>query len=301
MADYNPEIPEKVLGILQQFRGGFETYIANNPVVGESIEIPTRSGKRHALIYKPENVAEQTPVLFSIHGGGFVAGFPEIDDALNKRISDELGIVVIGVSYRLAPEFHYPAPRVDVFDEISYVHDHPEQYGIDPERMAVTGKSAGGNLTTVMAIMAKETGAFSFKCAIADYPVLDMKTDAFDKELPEGCIPPELASAFDLSYRDPADGGDPLCSPLYIEDERLTGLPPFVIMTAEGDSLRGEGEEFAKKLMAAGVEVTGRRFLGVGHGFTIPAMGADQEPRVKQLCEESYTIIITALKNHLLA
>lgn len=267
----------KAKAMVAMLRGDLKKKLSGRAIKGESIDIPARSGNRHALIYRPANSQAANaegalPVYVDIHGGGFVYGCPEMDDELNQRICDELGIVIISPSYRLAPESQYPSDKEDVFDVISYVHAHADEFGIDPDRMAVGGHSAGGNITTVMCLMAKETGAFNFCCAILDYPPVDLKTSAFDKETPEGCIPPKIAAAFDECYRDPSRGGELHLSPLYATADELAGLPPHLVITAEGDSLRGEAEEYARHLAEAGVEVTAQRFPGVSHGFTLASL-----------------------------
>lgn len=297
---------EKLMKVVEGMRAGMAAQYMTDDVTGEEIYIPASSGPRRTLIYRPVEAAEgPLPVLIDVHGGGFVAGMPEMDDKMNRRIADELGIVVISPSYRLAPEDQYPADKEDVYDVVQFIHDNPESFGIDPERMAIGGHSAGGNIATVIAQMAKQAGDFAFKCVIMDYPTCDLDTDAHAKETPQGCLPPDMAAMFDLCYRDPARGKEIFLSPIFSTHEELVGMPPHIIITAEGDSLRGEAEEYAKKLMAAGTEVMGRRFAGVGHGFTISFMTAnlpaEAVAHIEAMADQAMDMMMAGLKRHLLA
>lgn len=294
--------------MVTMLRNDLKKKLSKRTIEGKSIDIPTRSGNRHALIWRPTNTQAANaegalPVYIDIHGGGFVYGCPEMDDELNQRICNELGIVVISPSYRLAPEFQYPSDKEDVFDAISYVCAHVAEFGIDPNRIAVGGHSAGGNIATVMCLMAKEAGSPAFRCAILDYPPVDLKTSAFDKETPTGCIPPRVAAAFDECYRDPAQGGNSHLSPLYATAEELAGLPPHLVITAEGDSLRGEAEEYARHLAEAGVDVTAQRFPAVSHGFTLTSLAnspsGDAETAAASK-EGAIQLMIDTLRTHLL-
>lgn len=288
---------EQALGAIGMLRKQLEGLAAMNEGLGEAIEIPTRSGNRHALIFKPKEAEGPLPVYIDFFPGGFVSGSPEIDSRFNQAVCDELGVVVIAPGYRLAPEDMYPADKEDALDAVRHIAEHPDVYGIDPARIAVGGHSAGGNIAASVALQLKEDPAINLKCALLDYPPLDLNTEAHEKPLPEGCIDPDVAAAFDMLYRDPKFGKDIYLSPLFATEDDLKGLPPHVIVTAEGDSLRGEGEEYAKHLMAAGVEVTGRRFLGVPHGFTV-GMAGFEGPALEAM-QEAQRFMIRGLKTYL--
>lgn len=196
-------------------------------------------------------------------------GSPEDDDFMCGIFRDALDIAIINIEYRLAPEFKCPKDKEDVYDVVKYVASHAKDFGIDPDRMAIGGHSAGANISAVVCMMAKKSKEFSFRCQVLDYPPLDIYTDPFRKFYTEGAIPPQMAVMFNAAYCEkPEDMKAVYCSPIYARDEDLKGLPPAVILTCEIDSLREEGEEYGKKLAQAGVEVTMKRFLGVPHGFT---------------------------------
>lgn len=260
-------------------------------VRGEEAYIPTRFGETRVLIYAPETDGP-FPVYFDVHGGGFIMGYPENDDAFCQRVCDTLKIMVINIDYRLAPEYPCPADKEDVYDVIQYVRDHAAEFGIDPERMAVGGHSAGANISAVVAKWAKEGNDFSLRCQILDYPPMDVQTNAYQKFYTEGAIPPQVADMYNDCYIDRAHAGDSDCSPIYCSDEELMGQCPAVVLTCEIDSLRDEGEEYALRLMKAGVEVTAKRFLGVPHGFTMHS----DDPRAL----EGQQMMIEGLRRYLL-
>ena len=260
-------------------------------VHGKEDYIPTRAGKARVLVYSPD-LGIPAPVYFNVHGGGFIAGRPEGDDYFCDLVCRQLGIKVINIDYRLAPEYPCPCDKEDVYDVIKYVHDHADKYGIDPGRMAVGGHSAGANISAVVAKWAVQKGEFSLRCQILDYPPMDVQTNPYQKFYTEGAIPPFIADIFNDCYVEHAKAGDPDCSPIYTPEEDLKGQCPAVVITCEIDSLRDEGEEYALKLMKAGVEVTAKRFLGVPHGFSM-------NPEAPQALD-SMQMMADALRKYLL-
>jgi acetyl esterase len=260
---------EKILEIVNNMRKGSVSRTKASNILGEEIFIPTRDGKTRCLIYQTKNKKTMSPVFFDIHGGGFVTGLPEDDDKFCDKVRSELDITVISIDYRLAPEYKCPTDKYDVYDVVSYVSSHNEEFEIDPSSMAIGGHSAGANISTVVCMMAKEKKEFSFRCQILDYPPLDLATPATEKFYTEGAIPPEIATMFDKCYRTEENAKNPYCSPVYATEEELKNLPPAVVITCEIDSLRNEGEDYAQKLVKSGVETTAKRFYGVRHGFTI--------------------------------
>jgi len=240
-------------------------------ISGVEIYIPTRSGEIRTLLYRPQSANTSLPVFFDFHGGGFVFGLPEMDDSFCRKISENLGIVVISADYRLAPEFPYPAALEDAYDIMAYVHGNAFKYGIDPEKMAVGGHSAGANISAVVSMMVRKSGEFKLRCQVLDYPALDFQTDADLKDSPLGSIPPPLMEMFEACYCEPEERSDVYVSPLLAALEDLTGLPPAIIISAGIDSLEKEDGTYAKRLEEAGVPVEYYHYPDVAHGFTISA------------------------------
>jgi acetyl esterase len=211
-----------------------------------------------------------------MHGGGFVGGNCEDIDFFCDIICSQLDINVVNINYRKAPQFPYPCAVNDAFDAVSWFHQNADLFDFDTSRMAIGGHSAGGNLAAVTSFRSvKENAPFRFRVQILDYPPLDLSRCAFDKFIHPMGIPPQMAIMFDACYISPEDGGNPLVSPAMIDPSELYDQPPAVILTAEYDSLRDEAELYAAKLIAAGVPVWCRRFLGSAHGFTMTLDGHD--------------------------
>ncbi len=289
---------KRALKLVDMLRAQMDALADANADRGRCIEIPTRSGNRHARLFWPKEAEGSRPVYIDFHPGGFVSGSPELDSAFNQRVSDELGIVVIAPSYRLAPEAMYPADKEDAIDVVRHIVANADAYGIDPGRMAIGGHSAGGNIAASLALQLKHDPSVHLACVLLDYPALDLYTDARMKPQPEGCINPRMAAAFDSLYRDAEHGRDVFLSPIFAQEDDLRGLAPHIIVTAEGDSLRGEAEEYASRLMAAGVEVMARRFLGVRHGFTIDV--GDDEDGVRDARDQAIRFMVRGLGMHML-
>jgi acetyl esterase len=242
------------------------------PVAGERMTVPTRDGEIRAILYRAKR--KPAPVYFGMHGGGFVGGNCEDIDFWCDMINKELDITVVNINYRKAPQYPWPCAVNDAFDVVSWFYEHAEDFSIDTDKMAIGGHSAGANLSAVTSLRSvTENAPFRFKLQILDYPPIDLSKSAFDKFSHPMAIPPQMAVMFDACYIEPGMGDNPLVSPAVADIEMLKGQPPTVILTAEYDSLRDEGELYANKLMKAGVPVWCRRFLGSAHGFTMTLGG----------------------------
>lgn len=257
--------------------------------IGQEIHIPTRAGSVRALYYTAGR--DNAPVFFNMHGGGFIAGRPEDDDVFCHYVREKLDINVISIDYRLAPEYRCPADKEDVYDVILYMKHHPEEYGINPERMTIGGHSAGGNIAAVVCMMAKESGDFTICGQILDYPPMDLATPPEKKFFAEGAIPPETARLFNECYCSEENSRDPYCSPIFAGDDQLCGLPPALVLTCELDSLRDEGEQYALRLARNGVEVTLKRYQNVPHGFNMD--------RRNPQAHDSWRLIVRMLRKFL--
>lgn len=235
-------------------------------IKGEEMRIPIKDQEVRVLVYKAKRNA---PLYINLHGGGFVMGQPEDDDLFCERVYKELGIHVFNIDYPLAPEYPFPKDKETVYEVIKYMTEHEKELGVDCSKMLIGGHSAGANIVAAICLMAKERKEFSFLLQILDYPPLDLATPPEDKFWAEGAIESSVAKIFNTAYRKEEEARQSLCSPLFATDNELKGLPDTLMITCEYDSLREEGETYAKRLMQAGVEVTGKRFLDRYHGFSM--------------------------------
>ena len=228
--------------------------------------IPGPGGPIPVRILAPEGKAP-LPALVYFHGGGWVVGSIDTHDALGRHLANAAGVAVISVDYRLAPEHKFPAAVEDAYAATAWVAAHAAAIGIDPTRIAVGGDSAGGNLAAVVALMARERGGPHLAFQLLIYPITDFNLDtASYHENADGYFLTRDAMAWYWGHylASPADGQHPHASPLRAPD--LRGLPPALVLTAEFDPLRDEGEAFAARLAAAGVPVTLIRHDGMIHG-----------------------------------
>jgi len=233
----------------------------------KEILLPTEFGKVRTLWYGFDT-PEAAPVFFDLHGGGFVLGSAEMDEAMCLEFKRKGGCKVISIDYAKAPEFPYPAAVNEAYAAAKHVWKNAAHYGIDPDKMAIGGHSAGANLSTVACMKAKEEGLFHFVAQILDYPPLDLATDPREKPQPKGAIPPEMARMFNECYVLPAQARHPYASPVYATRENLQGLPPALFILAGGDSLHDEGLRYCEMLKAAGVATECHEYPKAGHGFT---------------------------------
>jgi acetyl esterase len=207
------------------------------------------------------------PVLIFFHGGGWIGGGIESYDRLCREFTNELNAVVVNVGYRLAPEHPFPSAFEDCVASLNWVMGHAQEIRGDLTEVAVAGSSAGGNLAAAIALDSRRR-EWSLALQVLVYPVIDsrMDTPSYEK-FAEGFLlrRDQMAWFWDQYAPSPVDRTDPLLSPAHAKD--LTGLPPAVVVTAEFDPLRDEGEEYASHLRSSGVKVSSRRAIGQTHGF----------------------------------
>jgi acetyl esterase len=243
--------------------GGPEEPVAQveTRVIPGPVQIPVR-------VYRP-SLAMDLPVLMFFHGGGFVICNLDTHDRACRSLANASGCVVVSVDYRLAPEHKFPAAAEDAYSATRYVAEHAGEFGIDPSRIAVAGDSAGGNLATVVAMMARDRGGPALKFQLLIYPVTDFTEHATESEREYGqgyFLDTELMDWFANQYfATEADRHLPYASPLRASDVRH--LPPAMIITGECDPLRDQGEAYAEQLRNAGVAVVLKRYEGMIHPF----------------------------------
>ena len=248
---------------------------ASEVEVGTVVDI--EAGSVPVRVYRPRG-SGPFPVVVMFHGGGWVIGDLDTADCQSREVCRGAGALVVSVDYRLAPEHRFPAAADDCYSATLWAAENAPAYDGDASSLAVAGDSAGGNLAAVVAQMARDRRGPAIAFQLLVYPV----TDGVNFDRP--------------SYRDNADGylltaeamhwfwdhyaptqddrRHPYASPLLADD--LSGLPPALVMTAEYDPLRDEGEDYARALAKAGVDARFVRYDGFIHGFfahtrTIPA------------------------------
>ncbi|WP_215458130.1 alpha/beta hydrolase [Streptomyces sp. ATCC 21386] len=263
---------------------------ADVPKRAEALRVETGAGPVTCTVYRPPATAEApAPVYVTFHGGGFVVGRPEQDDHICRYIAATAGCVVINVDYADAPQRQYPVPVTQAYDVTAWGADNGPANDWDGSRLAVGGHSAGANLTPAVCRLARDRGTFTPRLQIIDSALLDQLADPATKQslIAKPLLSPQLMRVFTDAYvPDPADRAHPLVSPALADD--LAGLPPALVITAENDRLRDEGDAYAKALAAAGVPVTHRVFEGVDHYFThtgpVPAAKEAIELMAATLC-----------------
>jgi acetyl esterase/lipase len=225
------------------------------------------AGSVPVRVYAP-SADQPLPALVFFHGGGWVKGSLQSHDVVCRALANGAGCVVVSVDYRLAPEHQFPAAIDDAFASVQYVAAHAAELGIDPDRLAVAGDSAGGNLAAGVALLARDSGGPRLVHQLLIYPVTDYNLDtASYLANADGFMLTREAMRFYWRHylRSDADGDDPRASPL--RASRFDGLPSALIITAEFDPLRDEGRAYASRLEAAGVPVTYSEYAGLVHGF----------------------------------
>jgi acetyl esterase len=234
----------------------------------------TSAGRTKLFVFTPEKRREgYIPVFVNMHGGGFVLGSPEDDNGFCQNTANSVNCMVINIEYKLAPEHRFPIALEECYDVIRWICGHSEELGINKNRIAVGGHSAGANLAAAICLLARERKEFTIKLQILNCPPLDLcKDPAEKKRVPAGSnvIPPKKARLFNECYIGSAeDARNPLVSPIYEKD--LQDLTPALVITAERDSLAEQGELYAKRLKSAGVPMVLKQFAGVEHEFTMQA------------------------------
>ena len=240
------------------------------PPVGavEDVELPGPAGPLPARVYRPEAAAGALPTIVYFHGGGWVIGDLDTHDDQCRRICSATNAVVLSVGYRLAPEHPFPAAPDDCLAATRWAAEHVAELGGDAGRIAVAGDSAGGNLAAVVAQAARDAGGPPLAAQLLIYPGVDFSGSGYpsrDENATGYFLTREDMEWFAGHYVAEPHRTDPRASPILADD--LSGLPPAVVVTAEFDPLRDEGEAYADALERAGVTVVRRRYGGLIHGF----------------------------------
>lgn len=245
-------------------------FFADNEV--SDVEVKVDGDYRMPLkIVRPKKAVGKTPVIFYIHGGGWVMGnYATHERLVNELVSQTQAAVVFPV-YMQSPESQFPQTTDNLFAALEHIVAHADEYDFDTDNLIVAGDSVGGNMALVMALLAKQRASEPrIKFMLLLYPVAgaDLTTKSY-KQFAEGPWLTQKAMQWFWNAYAPAEWqrDSILASPLRASSEELEGLPPALIITAENDVLRDEGEAMARKLDEAGVETASLRVNGTIHDF----------------------------------
>jgi acetyl esterase len=236
------------------------------------VAIPTPAGELSLRIYRPRGATGGLPIAVYFHGGGWTLfGGLDVCDWLPSRVAAELGAVVVAVDYRLAPQHPYPAAVDDCVAAVDWAAANAERFGASPDRLAVFGDSAGGNLSAVVSLLARDAGGPAIRAQGLIYPVTDTTLD--DASMIENATKPVLhradMEAFLRYYlgasREHGSDDDPAVAP--IRADSLAGLPPALVQVSAHDVLRDQALAYAARLKGEGTPVDVRTYAEAPHGW----------------------------------
>ena len=256
-----------------------------DPDVPVRVYRPKRAGQTEAAGASGETPA-RSPGVVMIHGGGFVIGSVETEHGGAAAMAIDTGAVVVSVDYRLAPEHPYPAGLHDCYAALTYLHTEADALGVDPERVALAGASAGGGLAAATALLARDRGGPALCFQLLQIPELDdrLETGSMQTFVDSPLWNRPLAEQSWQAYLGPLYGAADV--PAYASPARaadLSGLPPAYISTAENDPLRDEGITYALRLLQAGVSVELHQFPGTFHGSALVTSAAVSKRSQREL------------------
>ena len=263
--------PAKIRAAHTKELGAFLKLLDYAPVAVSEIkdeQITMRDGASIPIrIYRPSS-DQNLPLIVFFHGGGFVTRDIPSHDLVCRRLCKENQAVVVSVGYRLAPEFKFPIPHQDAYDATVWASQNASKIGANAQELTVMGDSAGGNLATVVSILARDNNGPKIKNQVLIYPTTDARLShpSIDKFGKGYFLTKELMQWFVDHYKDKdEDVNNPLMSPFLTKD--LSNLPSAFVFTAALDPLKDEGAAYAEKLKAAGNQVLFKEYPNVIHGF----------------------------------
>lgn len=258
---------------IAQVRGEYNAMATSidraDPPMARRVElsIPGPAGKIALTLLVPFGAGKSAPAVVFYHGGGFVLGTRKTVEGLCHRIADGTKAIVVNVEYRLAPEHPFPAAIEDAMAAYRWTQEHGHEHGIDSSRVAVSGDSAGGCISAVVAILARDAGIRMPRAQWLIYPITDSGAQTRSREVFSSgfLLDKPTIDWFHAQYLQKNEYEDFRASPLRALS--LAGLPPAFVSTAGFDPLRDEGEAYASRLASEGVRTIARRYEGLIHGF----------------------------------
>lgn len=248
--------------------------VQSSPVDKPDVAVEDRTipGGPSIKILRPRNAAGLLPAVVYIHGAGWVFGNAHTHDRLIRELAARGEVAVVFPNYSLSPEARYPVAIEESYATVTWVAEHGREHGLDGTRLTVSGDSVGGNMAAAMTLMAKARGGPAIQRQLLFYPVTDaaFETESY-LEFATGYFLRRDAMMWfwDQYTTDPKQRAEITASPLRATTEQLRGLPEALVITAEADVLRDEGEAYARKLREAGVRVAAARFQGIIHDFVM--------------------------------
>jgi len=224
-----------------------------------------------AVVHRPAGIGENPGVHINFHGGGFILGQMNADDALCRTIAVEAGVIVIDVDYAVAPQHPFPTPPHQAYKIVQWIADNSDKQGWNAARISVGGQSAGGALAAAACRQALQNGGPAVILQLLHYPPLDLTVPTTEKHSPltKPLLRPWMGDVFDSSYvPDPGQRADPLVSPAAIGDTSdLTGIAPAVVIAAGDDILHDEDVRYARRLADVGALIELIEVQGADHNY----------------------------------
>lgn len=252
---------------LQELRGVFPPAELSDAVVRTEHKVPG-DPEVPLRVHRARQAEGLLPCVYSIHGGGYVIGSYDMDDARFDAWCPSLGIVGVSVEYRLAPEVPYPGPIEDCYRGLKWVYDHAEEIGVDRDRIGVAGVSAGGGLAAALALLARDRGEVPLLFQLLDCPMLDDRQQTPSSRMDGLAVWSRDSNAFGWqSYLGDLYGGDVPYTAAPARCEDLSGLPPAFVSVGTVDGFRDEDVDYATRLNQAGVPCELHVYPGACHGY----------------------------------